>query len=225
MPGGIVNIETILSQIASVKVGLDSIVDAVLDSCNVTVTAAKCKVAKFKIKSLTKLMTSLLIDVQNSISEMMSSIDASQFNKSLSELIADPSKFLTSANGSSQNILLLANSKSGLLELLLFTRAPIGKSSSSKFPKSSIAAYLNFVEEFSASPPSSRPNNTYNVSSYTTQFPVANPKSTSQLSTYATSHPRCSYLSQATQKMHKNNIKIFNFINSITIHKDTKKIH
>lgn len=119
MPGGIVNIETILSQIASVKVGLDSIVDAVLDSCNVTVTAAKCKVAKFKIKSLTKLMTSLLVDVQNSINEMMSSIDASQFNKSLSELIADPSKFLTSANGSSQNILLLANAKSGLLELLL----------------------------------------------------------------------------------------------------------
>ena len=137
-PGGVVSIQEIINQIASIQEGMNTIVDSVINSTNSIVLAAKVKIAKRKIKSVAHSLTELITSVNQTIEEMLNELDTQAIDKNFSELVNNPALFAISAmNPNSQkDIALLGDKKAGVMELILGLVAAINLIANLDIPSS-----------------------------------------------------------------------------------------
>lgn len=118
-PGGVVSLQSIIEQIASVTEGLEAVVDAVLASSHSVIMSIKVKAAKKRLKKSSDHITDLVHTVEECLNEIINSVDTQKLNVDIQTIVGDSNALSNLLAADPTNALKGINNKTGILGIVI----------------------------------------------------------------------------------------------------------
>ena len=118
--GGVVDLSMIIAQINATNMSMETIVDAVIDSTNVIVLAAKVKIAKAKLKKATSIMVDFITSMSKEIRSMLDVMEQKLIQEASQTLSSNPGALQQNITANPNDaVKLLANKSAGVMEFII----------------------------------------------------------------------------------------------------------